>query len=109
MNQQLNRRMSWGALIALIVVSASVLPVAAHIRVNEVQGAIQDAATIRSRSHPRNSRMDIRKRCPRNRDLEARIEQLERLVQELSKTVKLPAVDSNKQGQMKRDPLTDPA
>ena len=52
--------------------------------------------------------MDIRKRCPRSRDLEARIEQLERLVQELSETVKRPAADSNKRGSIKRDVLTDP-
>ena len=45
---------------------------------------------------------------PEKRDLEARIEQLERLMQELLKTVNHPAADSNKQGQIKRDVLTDP-
>ncbi len=108
MNQQLNRRMSWGALIALIVVSASMLPVAAQIGDNEVQGAIQERGND-SVPKPSKEFADGHSQAePEKRDLEARIEQLERLVQELSKTVNHPAADSNKQGQIKRDVLTDP-
>jgi len=108
MDQQLNRRMSWGALIAVILVSASVLPVAAQIGDNEAQGAIQERGND---SVPKPSRefADVHSQAvPEKRDLEARIERLERLVQELSKTVKRPSADSNKQGQIKRDLLTDP-
>ncbi len=108
MNQQLNRRMSWVALIVMIVVSAIVLPVAAQITDNEGQGAIQVRGDD---SVPKPSKVFAdghSQAVPEKRDLEARIEQLERLVQELSKTVKPPAADSNKPGQIKRDVLTDP-
>ncbi len=108
MNQQLNRRMSWGALIALIVVTASMLPVAARIGGNEVQGAIQERGND-SVPKPSQEFADGRSQAvPEKRDLEARIERLERLVQELSKTVKHSAADSNKQGQIKPDALYDP-
>ncbi len=108
MNQQLNRRMSWGALIALIVVSASMLPVAARTGDNEVQGAIQERGND-SVPKPSQEFADGHSQAvPEKRDLEARIERLERLVQELSKTVKHSAADSNKQGQIKPDALYDP-
>jgi beta-lactamase regulating signal transducer with metallopeptidase domain len=108
MNQQLNRRMSWGALIALIVVTASMLPVAARIGDNEVQGAIQERGDD-SVPKPSQEFADGHSQAvPEKRDLEARIEQLERLMQELLKTVDHPAADSNKRGPIKRDVLTDP-
>jgi len=108
MNQHLNRRMSWSALIAAIVVSASVLPVAARIGDNEVQGAIQERGND-SVPKPSEEFADGHSQAvPEKRDLEARIEKLERLVQELSKTVKRSAAESNKGGQAKRDVLTDP-
>jgi hypothetical protein len=88
MNQQLNRRMTWGAQIALIFVSASVLPVAAHIGGNEVQGAIQEGGND-SVPNPSKEFADRDSQAvSEKRDLEARIEQLERLVHELSKTFK---------------------
>jgi hypothetical protein len=108
MNQQLNRRMSWGTLIALIVVSASMLPVAACIGDDEVQGAIQERGNDSVPKPSKEFADGHSQAVPEKRDLEARIEQLERLVQEWSKTVNHPAADSNKQGQIKRDVLTDP-
>jgi beta-lactamase regulating signal transducer with metallopeptidase domain len=108
MHQKLNRRMSWAALLALIVVSASVLPVAAQIGDNEVQGAIQVRGND-SVPKPSQELADGHSQVvPEKRDLEARVEQLERLVQELSKTVKRPAADFNKQGRIESDVLPDP-
>lgn len=107
-NQKLNRRMSWGALLALIVLSASVLPVAAQIGDSKAPAAIQERAND---SDPRPSRefADGQSQpVPEKRDLEARIDQLERLVQELSQTVKRPAADSNKGRQVPLDARTDP-
>ncbi len=109
MNQQLSRRMSWGALIALVVVSASMLPVAARTGANEVQGAIQERGND-SVPKPSKEFADVLSQAvPEKRDLEARVEQLELLVQELSKIVNRPAPDSNKQGQIERDVLTAPS
>ncbi len=108
MNQKLNRRMSWGALIALIVVSASMLPVAARTGDDEVQGAIQERGNDSVPKPSKEFADGHSQAVPEKRDLEARIERLERLVQELSKTVKHPARDSDKEGQIKRDVLTDP-
>jgi beta-lactamase regulating signal transducer with metallopeptidase domain len=108
MNQQLNRRMSWSALIAVIVVSASVLPVAAQIGNNPVQGTIQERGNDSGPKPSKEFADGHSQAVAEKRDVEARIEQLERLVQELSKTIKRQAADSNKLEQIKRDVLTDP-
>jgi len=107
MSQQLNRRMSWGALIAVIIVSASVLPVAAQISSSEVQGAIHERGKDSVPKPSQEFADGHSQAAPEKRDLEARIEQLERLVQELSNTVKGPAADSSKRGQIKSDLPTD--
>jgi beta-lactamase regulating signal transducer with metallopeptidase domain len=88
--RQLNRKMSWGAFLVVILFAVCVLPVAAQIRPDTDSGnrGLAD----------REPAQDTATRTPNfaeSRDLEARIERLERLVQELTETVKGAAADSN--------------
>lgn len=105
-NQKLNRRMSWGAVVALILLSAIVLPVAAQIGDTKAPPAAQ-IIVVDPIAAPRDDSQAV----PKKGDLEARIEQLERLVQELSQTLKGPAVHSRQSSKGERpirDGLPDP-
>ena len=88
--RQLNRKMSWGALLVVILFAVCVLPVAAQKRPDTDAGnrglADREPAQNTATHTPR---------VAESRDLDARIERLERLVQELTQTVKGAAADSN--------------
>jgi len=98
MTHKLNRRMSRRAIIAVVVLGACVLPVAAQKPRNEPSSTVQESTSNPApvagapvgRSQP----------AADNRSLEARIEQLERLVHELSQTVKHSAADASTPGRI---------
>lgn len=88
--RKLNRKMSWGALLVVILLAACVLPVAAqkHPDTDAENRGLAD------RGPAQNTATHTPKVADRG-DLDARIERLERLVQELTQTVKGAAADSN--------------
>lgn len=81
--RKLNHRMSWSALAAVLVLGVAVLPVAAQKPVDETQSG-QDSAVDSKPLTPDPIVAQRPPTAPQGRDLEARIEQLERLVRELS-------------------------
>ena len=88
--RQLNRKMSWGALLVVILLGVCVLPVAAQKRPDADAGA----RGLADREPAQNNATHTPK-VAESRDLDARIERLERLVEELTQTVKGAGADSN--------------
>jgi beta-lactamase regulating signal transducer with metallopeptidase domain len=87
--RKLNRKMSRGALLVAILFAVCVLPVAAQKRPDTDAGnrGLADREPAQNTAtHP--------PKVAESRDLDARIERLERLVQELTQTVKGAAADS---------------
>jgi hypothetical protein len=88
--RQLNRKMSWGALLVVILLAVCVLPVAAQKRPD----TDADNRGLADREPAQNTATHTPK-VAEIRELDARIGRLERLVQELNRTVKDAAADSN--------------
>jgi hypothetical protein len=102
MHQKPNRRMSWGALIAVFALGASVLPLAAQQRADEAKTALRESVNEPVPAPSARTAAEPAQPAPEKRNLEARIEQLERLVLELSQTVKRSTAGSNDSVQINR-------
>jgi beta-lactamase regulating signal transducer with metallopeptidase domain len=102
MHQKPNRRMSWGALIAVFALGASVLPLAAQQRADDAKTALQESVNEPVPTPSVGAAAEPSQPAPEKRNLEARIEQLERLVLELSQTVKRSTAGSNDSVQINR-------
>jgi hypothetical protein len=107
MHQKPNRRMSWGALIAVFALGASVLPLSAQQPAADAKSALQES--LGEPAPTQSVKVAAERLGPQadNRDLEARIEQLERLVLELSQTVKRSTSGSNDSGEVSRGEPAD--
>jgi uncharacterized protein (TIGR02246 family) len=88
--RQLNRKMSWSALLVVILVAVCVLPVAAQ-KLPDTDAGNRGLAD----REPAQNTATHTPKVAESRDLDARIERLERLVQELTQTVKGTATDSS--------------
>jgi hypothetical protein len=94
--------MSWGALIAVFALGASVLPLAAQQRADDAKIALQESVNEPAPTPSVGAAAEPAQPAPEKRNLEARIEQLERLVLELSQTVKRSTAGSNDSVQINR-------
>ena len=108
MNQKLNHRMSWSAFVAVIVLGMFVLPAAAQKRSDDGTATVHESTNDPKSTPSGGGETDRLKSAVENRDIEARIEHLERLVQELSETVKRPAADNNTRRQINKGERTIP-
>jgi beta-lactamase regulating signal transducer with metallopeptidase domain len=88
--RQINPKLSWGALLVVILFAVCVLPVAAQKRPDTDAGN----RGLADREPAQNTATQSPK-AAESRDLGARIERLERLIEELTQTVKGAAADSN--------------
>ncbi len=100
MHQKPNRRMSWGAFITVIVLGATVLPVAAQKRDDGAKIPLQESISEPVPTPSVGVAAERPKPGLENRNLEARIEQLERVVRELSESAKRPAAEADTQRQI---------
>jgi hypothetical protein len=98
MKRRLNRKMSWGALLVVVLSAVCVLPVAAQKPPDTDAGR---RGLAEGESKPETV-TQAPKSAAESRDLEARIERLERLLQELTQTVKSSAANSSNEGQSNR-------
>jgi beta-lactamase regulating signal transducer with metallopeptidase domain len=103
MKRKLNRKMSWGALLMVVVLAVCVLPAAAQKRPDTDAG---DRGRAETEPKPEAVTHSPRS-AAESRDLEARIERLERLLQELTQTVKGSAANSANQEQSYRGTISD--
>lgn len=96
-NRKLNHRMSWSALAVVLVLGACVLPVAAQKPVDDAR-ALDDVAAAPKSSLAEPLVEEGPKTATERRDLEARIEELERRVRALSAPAESPAKTAEDQG-----------
>ncbi|WP_010582468.1 M56 family metallopeptidase [Schlesneria paludicola] len=102
MTRKLNRKMSWGALFMVVISAFCVLPVAAQKRPDN--DAVGRGLAERE---PETEATQAPTSAAESRDLEARIERLERLLQELTLTVKNSATNSRDEQQGNRGKASD--
>jgi beta-lactamase regulating signal transducer with metallopeptidase domain len=103
MTRKLNRKMSWGALLIVVLSAVCVLPVAAQKRPDTDAG---DRAVAEREPQPETV-TQVPKSAAEIRGLEARIERLERLLQELTQSLKASAATSGIKGESHRDRNSD--
>ena len=103
MKGKLNRKMSWGALLMVVVSAVCVLPVAAQKRPDTDAGG----RGVAEREPKPQTVTQAPASAAESRDLESRIERLEKLLQELNQTVKGSAANSSNAGQSNRGTISD--
>lgn len=103
MKRKLNRKLSWGGLLMVVVLAVCVLPAAAQKRPDADAG---DRGPAETEPQPGGVTRSPES-AAESRDLEARIERLERLLQELTQTVKGPAANSGNEGQANRGSISE--